>query len=331
VRTTGAVTPTVPDAPPVLVRALTKRLRGGVVAIDSLDVTVERGQVVGLAGPNGAGKSVTLKVLLGLVRPTAGRVELFGEPVRPGAAVLGRVGALVDGPGFVPHLSGLANLRLAWRMTGRPEADADLQRAIEIAGLGSALDRRYRTYSHGMRYRLGLAQALLGRPELLILDEPTTGLDPAHVREIRRAIAEAAERGSTVLLSSHQLSEVEQVCTHAAVMRRGRLVASGAVADLIGVADVVALDVARPDDVLPLLAAQPGVRHVSRATGERAGDDGVVVVEGASLRPAELLMRLADAGIEARGFRRGRSLEDAYLALVGGDAPVEGDGPLRRR
>jgi ABC-2 type transport system ATP-binding protein len=319
----------VPDPPPVLIRGLTKRLHGGILAVDSFDLMVEQGQVVGLAGPNGAGKSVTLKVLLGLVRPTAGQVELFGQPVRPGAPVLRRVGALVDGPGFVPHLSGLVNLRLAWRMTGRPEAEADLDRAIDIAGLGSAIDRRYRTYSHGMRYRLGMAQALLGRPDLLILDEPTTGLDPAHIREVRRAIHEAAAHGSTVLLSSHLLPEVEQVCTHAAVMRRGRLVASGSVAELIGVADVVAIEVARPDDAEPLLALLPGVRHVSRTTDRRVGDDGVLVVEG-SLRPAELLIALADTGIEVRGFRRGRTLEDAYLALVGGDAPVEEAGRLRR-
>jgi ABC-2 type transport system ATP-binding protein len=306
-----------------LVRGLTKRLRGGVVAVDSFDLTVEEGQVVGLAGPNGAGKSVTLKVLLGLVRPDAGRVELFGHSMRPGANVLARVGALVDGPGFVPHLSGLANLRLAWRMTGRPETEADLEQALEVARLGSAVNRKYRTYSHGMRYRLGLAQALLGRPDLLILDEPTTGLDPAHIREIRRAIVDAAAHGCTVLLSSHLLSEVEELCTHTAVMRRGRLVAFGPVADLVGVADVVALDVPRPDDARRVVEGLPGIRQVTRATHGRPGDEGPLVIEGAGLRPVELLVALADAGIEARGFRRGRTLEDAYLALVGGDAPVE--------
>jgi len=313
----------VPEPPPVLVRGLTKRLRGGVLAVDSFDLVVEQGQVVGLAGPNGAGKSVTLKVLLGLVRPTAGRVELFGHPVRPGAPVLSRVGALVDGPGFVPYLSGLANLRLAWRTTGRPDSEADLERALDIAGLGTAVERRYRTYSHGMRYRLGLAQALLGRPELLILDEPTTGLDPPHIREIRRAIHDAAGRGCTVLMSSHLLAEVEQLCTHAAVMRRGRLVTSGPVAELIGAADVVALDVPRLGDARHLVTGLPGVRHVEVTTNAGSGDEGVLVVAGTSLRPADLLLALGEAGIEARGFRRGRTLEDAYLALVGGDAPVE--------
>jgi ABC-2 type transport system ATP-binding protein len=226
---------TAPDSPPpVLIEGLTKRLGRGVLAVDGLDLVVELGQVVGLAGPNGAGKSVTLKILLGLVRPTAGRVELFGEPVRPGAPVFARVGALVDGPGFVPHLSGRANLGLAWRMTRRADEQGELERAISIAGLDGAIDRPYRTYSHGMRYRLGLAQAMLGSPELLLLDEPTTGLDPAHILEVRQAIAAAAAAGATILFSSHLLSEVEQVCTHAAVMRSGRLVAFGPLAELVG-------------------------------------------------------------------------------------------------
>jgi ABC-2 type transport system ATP-binding protein len=220
--------------PAVRVEGLVKRLPSGVTAIAGLDLVVERGQVLGLTGPNGCGKSMTLRVLLGLVRPTAGRVLLFGEPVTPGARVLARVGALVDGPGFVPHLSGLENLRLAWRLTGRPAEEAGLDAALEVACLGAAIDRPYRTYSHGMRYRLGLAQALLGPPDLLLLDEPTTGLDPAHVREVRAAIASVAAQGRTVLLSSHVLAEVEEVCTHAAFMRAGRVVAAGAVAELVG-------------------------------------------------------------------------------------------------
>jgi ABC-2 type transport system ATP-binding protein len=224
-----------PDgAPPVLIEGLTKRLGRGVPALDGLDLVVQAGQIVGLAGPNGAGKSVTMKILLGLVRPSAGRVELFGEPARPGAKALARVGALVDGPGFVPHLSGIENLRLSARMAGAAVSEDEIDRAVEIAGLGEALERPFATYSHGMRYRLGLAQALLGEPELLLLDEPTTGLDPAHVVEIRAAIAAAAARGATVLFSSHQLSEIERVCTHAAVMRGGRLISFGSVAGLRG-------------------------------------------------------------------------------------------------
>jgi ABC-2 type transport system ATP-binding protein len=220
---------------PVVIDGLTKRLGRDVLAVDDLNLVVRRGQIVGLAGPNGAGKSVTLKILLGLVRPTSGRVELFGERVHPGAQVLGRVGALVDGPGFVPHLSGRENLLLASRMSAAPERELNLHTAIEIAGLGPAIDRPYKTYSHGMRYRLGLAQALLGAPELLLLDEPTTGLDPAHIREIREAIVRAAASGATIIFSSHLLSEVERICTHAAVMRAGRLIAHGSVSELTGI------------------------------------------------------------------------------------------------
>ena len=219
--------------PAIEIQGLVKRF-GGVTAVDGLDLVVEEGQVVGLLGPNGSGKSVTLRVLLGLARPSRGAVRLFGEAVRPGARVLGRVGALVDGPGFVPHLSGRDNLRLAWRLTRRSDEEAGLERALELAGLDDAIDRPYSTYSHGMRYRLGLAQALLGRPDLLLLDEPSTGLDPVHVLEVRRAVASVTRTGGTVLLSSHHLTDIEAVCTHAAVMDGGRLVASGSVAEVTG-------------------------------------------------------------------------------------------------
>jgi ABC-2 type transport system ATP-binding protein len=154
------------------------------------------------------------------------------------------VGALVDGPGFVPHLSGLENLQLAERMTGRRNGRGGLAGALAVAGLGDAIERPYKTYSHGMRYRLGLAQALLGSPDLLLLDEPTTGLDPAHILEVREAITAAADAGATVVFSSHVMSEVEKICTHVAVMARGRLIASGPVGELVASSGASSLEAA---------------------------------------------------------------------------------------
>jgi ABC-2 type transport system ATP-binding protein len=291
------------------IRGLTKRLGRGVVAVDHLDLVVEAGQVLGLAGPNGSGKSVTLKAILGLVRPTSGEITLFGEPVHAGAAALGRVGALVDGPGFVPHLSGLENLRLACRLRGHDQAAAGLEDAIELAGLGEALDRAYSTYSHGMRYRLGLAQALLGRPDLLILDEPTTGLDPVHIREVRRAIATQVAAGTTVIMASHMLDEVEHVCTHTAIMKNGRLVAAGRVDDLTDRAGAYRIDVRGDARAAAVLRTVPGVSEVTV-------DGDMVAVDGPDLLPGVLLGALADADVDVAGWQRGRTLEEVYLALL---------------
>jgi len=196
----------------------------------------------------------------------------------------------------------------------RGDHDAGLEDAIAIAGLQDAIQRPYRTYSHGMRYRLGLAQALLGSPELLLLDEPTTGLDPAHILEVRHAITSCAQRGVTILLSSHLLSEVEHVCSHAAIMQRGRLVAKGAVAELVGSKTALRLEVddsQRAAEVLSELAEVAAARS----------NGSSVLVEGHSLRPATILLALDTARVRVTGFRHGHSLEDAYLSLVGTSEP----------
>ena len=211
------------SAPPIAIEHLTKSFSGDVLAVDDLNLVIEEGQVFGLLGPNGAGKTTSLRALLGLVHPSSGRARLWGEPVHSGSPMLERVGTLVESPGFVPHLSGLDNLRLAWRLTRRPAGEAGLEPALDYAALGEALHRPYSTYSHGMHYRLGFAQALLGRPELLILDEPVTGLDPLHVRQLRAALAELVARGTTVLMSSHVLGDVQEACTHVAVMQQATL------------------------------------------------------------------------------------------------------------
>ena len=221
--------------PVVEIIGLSKRFGAGVLAVDDLSFSVEQGQVCGLLGPNGAGKTTCLRMLLGLIRPTGGETRLFGERVTPGSEQLRRLGALIESSAFVPHLSGMRNLRLWWEAGGDRWADADLEQALAIADLGTAIDRKVKTYSQGMRQRLGLARVLLGRPEILVLDEPTNGLDPGEMREVRQLVRRVAEAGSTVLFSSHVLAEVEQICTHAVVMDKGKLVATGSVDDLIGV------------------------------------------------------------------------------------------------
>ncbi|MFI7539395.1 alpha/beta fold hydrolase [Streptosporangium sp. NPDC049376] len=219
---------------PLRIDGLTKAYRNGERAVDDLSFTVERGQVLGLLGPNGAGKTTTMRMMMGLIHPDAGEIRIFGHRISPGAAVLSRLGSFVEGPGFLPHLTGRANLELYWKATGRPEHDAHFAEALEIAGLGAALDRAVRTYSQGMRQRLAIAQAMLGLPDLLVLDEPANGLDPPQIREMREVLIAYAARGRTVIVSSHLLAEVEQTCSHVVVMRRGRLVTAGPVRDLLG-------------------------------------------------------------------------------------------------
>jgi ABC-2 type transport system ATP-binding protein len=219
---------------PVSIESLVKEYAGGYRAVDDVSFRVERGQVVGLLGPNGAGKTTTLRVLVGLITPTAGELHVFGEPVVPGAPVLARLGAFIEGPGFLPHLSGRENLRLYWAATGRPIDEADFDTALQIAGLGASIDRRVKSYSHGMKQRLGIAQAMLGLPELLVLDEPTNGLDPPQIAEMREVLQRYAQTGRTVVVSSHLLAEVEQTCTHVVVMHKGKLVAAGSVVDIAG-------------------------------------------------------------------------------------------------
>ncbi len=299
------------NAAAVDVRGLRKVYANGFVAVDGVDLRVERGQVFGLLGPNGAGKTSTLRMVLGLVTPTAGEVRLLGHRVGPGHAVLGHVGALVEGPGFAPYRSGLDNLRDFWRAGGQPMADAELDRALEVAALGEALHRPVGTYSHGMRQRLGIAQALLGNPTLLVLDEPTDGLDPGQIRGMRDLLSDLATEGRTVLVSSHLLAEVEQVCTHAAVLVGGRVVASGPVAELGGEARTVEVRTDQPAEAAALLAAIDGVGAV-----RRQGPGVLVDLGEQSVRV--LVASLVEAGIGVRAVTPRRRLEDAFLQLVDG-------------
>ncbi len=210
----------------VSVKEISKIYRDGYQAVLDLSFEVERGQVVGLLGPNGAGKTTTLRMLMGLIVPTAGTITLDNEAVYPGSPALARLGSFVEGPGFLPHMSGRQNLDLYWRSIGRSD-DPHLEEAIAITGLGSALDKKVRSYSQGMRQRLAIAQAMLGLPDLLVLDEPTNGLDPQQIKAMREVLKNYAQAGRTVVISSHLLAEIQQTCTHVVLMHRGRLIAFG--------------------------------------------------------------------------------------------------------
>ncbi|MEV0369243.1 alpha/beta fold hydrolase [Streptomyces sp. NPDC050636] len=287
-------------------------------AVRDLSFRVEKGQVLGLLGPNGAGKTTTLRMLMGLIRPDEGEIQIFGHAIRPGAPVLSRVGAFVEGAGFLPHLSGRANLDLYWQATGRPAADAHIDEALEIAGLGDALQRAVRTYSQGMRQRLAIAQAMLGLPDLLILDEPTNGLDPPQIREMRDVMIRYAAAGRTVIVSSHLLSEVEQSCTHLVVMDRGRLVQAGRVAEIVGSGDTLLVGVAGPeplsDTLVEKVDALPGVASAVRA------DEGLLVRLTDPGGTPQLLADLIRMEIPVDRVGPHRRLEDAFLTLIGGDA-----------
>ena len=297
---------------PIVLRGLTKRFRDGHLAVDDLDLTVGHQQVFGLLGPNGAGKTTALRMLLGLSTPTAGSIELFGERMRPGHPVLHRVGALVEGPGFVPELSGRDNLELYWRAGGAALETAELPWVLDIAALGDAIRKPVRTYSHGMKQRLAIAQALLGRPELLVLDEPTDGLDPEQIRAMRQLLARLGHEGHTVLVSSHLLAEVEQMCTHVAVMQRGRLRATGSVDDLVGADRTVVIEVDDRRRAREVLATSlPEDRIAVQGTG--------LVVDLGDLETADLVAWLVAVGIRVQAVTPRGRLEDVFLSLTGGD------------
>ncbi|WP_189741978.1 CocE/NonD family hydrolase [Streptomyces tendae] len=303
---------------PLQITGLSKRYAGSTerYAVRELSFRVEKGQVLGLLGPNGAGKTTTLRMLMGLIKPDDGEVRVFGHAIRPGAPVLSRVGAFVEGAGFLPHLSGRENLELYWRATGRPPEDAHLDEALEIAGLGDALARAVRTYSQGMRQRLAIAQAMLGLPDLLILDEPTNGLDPPQIREMREVMIRYAAAGRTVIVSSHLLAEVEQSCTHLVVMDRGRLVQAGPVAEIIGSGDTLLVGTGLPVDepLVDKVAALPDVASVVHT------DDGLLVRLDPGGTAPGLVAELVRLEIPVASVGPHRRLEDAFLTLIGGSA-----------
>jgi ABC-type multidrug transport system ATPase subunit len=286
--------------------ALGKRYGDSIVAVDRLDLRVRRGEVYGFLGPNGAGKTTTLRMLVGLIRPTSGRAQVLGAP--PGSRpALARTGALIEAPGFYPSLSGRDNLRVLARHAGVSEGR--IAGALDAVGLADRGGDDFRTYSLGMKQRLGIAAALLKDPELLILDEPTNGMDPAGMADMRTFIRDLGQERRTVLLSSHLMTEVEQVCDRVGVISRGALVAEGTVDELRG-RERLLLRAEPLDEAVRLVGSLRGIEDVTRF-------DGVLRVAAGSVPAHEIARALVEAGLAVNELRPDRaSLEEVFFELT---------------
>jgi ABC-2 type transport system ATP-binding protein len=299
------------SAPPVEIRGLRKTY-GELVAVDDVTLTVHAGDVYGYLGPNGAGKTTSLRMMLGLIAPTAGEVRLFGEdPLADPVAALAGVAGFVEEPAFYPYLSGRANLEMLAALDG-----GDGERIDEVLRLVELSDRagdRVRGYSHGMRQRLGLAAALMRGPQLLLLDEPTTGLDPAGMRDMRDMVRRLSGEGITILLSTHLMSEVEQLCNRLAIIQLGRIRYEGALAELLARSDGrYRLDATDPARAAELCRGLPGLRDVS-AEGES------VWFAADADTAAAVSLRLAEGGIGVRALvPGGRGLEELFFEITEG-------------
>src|SRR3984893_659399 len=285
----------------------TKRYGSGVLAVDSVDMSVRRGEVYGFLGPNGAGKTTTLRMLVGLIRPTSGTVTVAGHA--PGdPAALAKIGSLIEGPGFYPYLSGRENLRVVADLVG--VSHKRVEEILDLVELGSRAGRKFSTYSTGMKQRVGVAAALLKDPELVILDEPTNGLDPQGMAEMRKLIKDISHSDRTVLLSSHLLGEGEQICDRVGVISNGHLVAQSTVQELLGEEGV--LVTAQPvDRAFELLKTMFGVAAVSRQNGS-------IRLQTNPAGSLEINHRLMAAGIGVSELRPiERSLEEAFFQLTG--------------
>jgi ABC-2 type transport system ATP-binding protein len=304
----------VSDAPPVETRGLVKRY-GEIVAVDHVDLEVARGDVFGYLGPNGAGKTTSLRIMLGLIRPTEGSARLFGrDPLIDGAKALTGVAGFVEAPRFYPYLSGRRNLRLLADYDD-PVSSGRIDEVLELVELRDRAKDRVGGYSHGMRQRLGIAASLLRQPQLLLLDEPTTGLDPAGMRDMRDLVRRLAAEGITILLSSHLLQEVEELCNRVAIIRRGRVIYQGGLRDLLDTAAsgyrLRALD---PERARAALLTQPGVTGVLLRDGDlhfTAGEEAV----------AALTVALGQARVAFTALvPETASLEELFLRMTDGES-----------
>jgi ABC-2 type transport system ATP-binding protein len=309
-----------PGDPPVAVRGLVKRY-GELTAVDNVDLTIEAGDVFGYLGPNGAGKTTSLRMMLGLIRPTAGDVKLFGRDPQLGVRALEGVAGFVEAPRFYPYLNGRTNLELLAALDG-DDAVARIDEVLDVVELSDRARDKVGGYSHGMRQRLGIAGALLRAPRLLLLDEPTTGLDPAGMRDMRVLIRRLSGSGMTVLLSSHLMAEVEELCNRVAIIQRGRIVHEGALAELRGATRVWHLRTSDDEIAARVCAATPALEAVRRAEDGagiefRAPDEAAVGALSAALVEAgALIVELAP---------RTASLEDLFFALT--EAPSTNGRP----
>jgi ABC-2 type transport system ATP-binding protein len=307
-------------------RGLTKRY-GDLAAVDRLDLTVEPGVLYGFLGPNGAGKTTTIRMILGLVFPTEGKVDVLGEPVSVSGAApraLRRVGAIIEEPAAWTYLSGRRNLEYIAR-AGRPSGDvhdrlARIEEVLRLVGLEKAAGKKVKAYSQGMRQRLGIAMALLGRPDLLVLDEPTNGLDPQGMREIRNLLRRMADQGATVFVSSHLLAEVEAMCDRVGVLAGGRLVAEGPPSGLRPTAERIRIEVDDPARARAILGSVAG----TTLDGSEGPAGRVLIVELAPPATAAAVNRaLVSEGVEVSELAPDpESLEDVFVSLVeGADVP----------
>jgi ABC-2 type transport system ATP-binding protein len=308
------------DARPVQARGLTKRY-GELVAVDSVDLNVETGDVYGYLGPNGAGKTTSLRMLLGLIRPTEGNVRLFGrDPLISGARALDGVAGFVEAPQFYPYLSGRKNLELLAAFDGDGAAGR-IDEALDTVELSGRARDRVGSYSHGMRQRLGIAAALLRRPRLLLLDEPTTGLDPAGMRDMREMIRRLAGDGITVMLSSHLLVEVEEVCNRVAIIHNGRIAFEGELAELRHTsASEYRLRTSDDERALQIASSQPGIELSDPADGPRPAEQVGLRLRASEADIATLSIALGEAGVGITLLQSETpSLEDLFFRLTEGD------------
>jgi ABC-2 type transport system ATP-binding protein len=302
------------DVRPVTARGLVKRY-GDLVAVDHVDLTVEQGDVFGYLGPNGAGKTTSLRMLLGLIRPTEGEARLFGrDPLQDGAKALDGVAGFVEGPRFYPYLSGRRNLRLLADYD-QPPSRSRIEEVLELVELRDRAKDKVGGYSHGMRQRLGIATALLREPRLLLLDEPTTGLDPAGMRDMRELVKRLAGEGITIVLSSHLLYEVEELCNRVAIVRSGRVIYEGRLRDLLATAaSGFRLRALEPERARLVVLAQAGIDDVR-------ANDGDLRFTGDEQAVAALSVALGRAGIGVTALvPETESLEELFLGMTGGDS-----------